>query len=48
MWGGGGGGERDYIPITVATRMTSALSLKVGSDESRFKVSLIVKDNITR
>ena len=33
----------DYIPIT--TKMTC---IKMGSDESRFKVSLIVRDKVTR
>ena len=32
---------------TVTTRMTSAL-IKVGSDESHFNVSLIVRDKVTR
>ena len=33
----------DYIPIT--TKMTC---IKMGSDESRFNVSLIVRDKVTR
>ena len=32
------GGEGDYIPIAVITRMASAL--RWGSDESRFNVSV--------
>ena len=45
--GGGGGGEREIITYryTVTTRMTC---IKVGSDESLFNVSLIVRDKITR
>ena len=39
------GEEGDYIPITytVTTRMNSCI--KMGSDESHFSVSLIVRDN---
>ena len=42
------GRGRVYIPIatvTVATRMTC---IKMGSDESHFNVSLIVRDKVTR
>ena len=41
------GEEGEYIPIayTVTTRMTC---IKMGSDESHFNVSLIVKDKVTR
>ena len=41
------GEEREYIPIayTVTTRMTC---IKMGSDESHFNVSLIVRDKVTR
>ena len=36
----------EYIPIaTVITRMTC---IKMGSDESHFNVSLIVRDKVTR
>ena len=46
------GGKREIIYIytyryTVTTRMTSAL-IKVGSDESRFNVSLTLRDKVTR
>ena len=42
---GGGGRGRGYIyRYTVATRMTC---LKMGSDESHFNVSLIVRDKAT-
>ena len=51
-WGGGGreygGGGRGAATLTVTTTMTPALTLKMGSDESHFAVSLIVKDNVTR
>jgi len=39
------GEEGEYIPIyTVTTRMTC---IKMGSDESHFNVSLIVRDKVT-
>ena len=39
------GEEGEYIPIaTVTTRMTC---IKIGSDESHFNVSLIVRDKVT-
>ena len=42
-------GERKiiYLSLHCHTRMTSAL-IKVGSDESHFNVSLIVRDKVTR
>ena len=54
-WGEGGmevgEGEGDYVyhnyRYTVTTRMTSAL-IKMGSDESYFSVSLIVRDKVAR
>ena len=41
------GEEGEYIPIAtpVTTRMTC---IKMGSDESHFNVSLIVRDKVTR
>ena len=40
------GEEEEYIPIvTVTTRMTC---IKMGSDVSRFNVSLIVRDKVPR
>ena len=39
------GEEGEYIPILVTTRMTC---IKMGSDESHFNVSLIVRDKVTR
>ena len=46
-YGGGEGEEGDYIPIanTVATTMTC---VKMGSDESHFNVTLIVRDKVIR
>ena len=44
------GEEEDYIPIATLSpplRMTPALR-KMGSDESHFNVSLIVRDKVTR
>ena len=44
------GEERDYkytCCYAVTTRMTPAL-FKMGSDESHFNVSLIVRDKVTR
>ena len=45
--GYGGGGRRSVYTYryTVITRMTC---IKMGSDESRFNVSLIVRDKVTR
>ena len=42
------GEEGDYYTCryTVTTRMTPAL--KMGSDESHFNVSLVVRDKVTR
>ena len=41
------GEDGEYIPIaySVTTRMTC---IKMGSDENRFNVSLIVRDKVTR
>ena len=44
--GFGGGGERDYIPIATCHHQNDSC-IKVGSDESHFKVSLIVRDKVT-
>ena len=41
---GGGGGEGDYIPIAT---LSPPERLLVGSDESHFNVSLIVRDKVT-
>ena len=44
-YGGGGGGRVYTYRYTVTTRMTC---IKIGSDESHFNVSLIVRDKVTR
>ena len=44
-YGGGGRGRVYTSRYTVTTRMTC---IKMGSDESHFNVSLIVKDKVTR
>ena len=43
--GGGGRGRLYTYRYTVTARMTY---IKMGSDESRFNVSLIVRDKVTR
>ena len=44
-YGGGGRGRLYTYRYTVTTRMTC---ITMGSDESRFNVSLIVRDKVTR
>ena len=44
-FGGGGRGRVYTYRYTVTTRMTC---IKIGSDESHFNVSLIVRDKVTR
>ena len=44
--GAGGGVDYDIYRYIVTTRMTPAL--KMGSDESHFNVSLIVRNRVTR
>ena len=44
-YGGGGRGRVYTYRYTVTTRMTC---IKMGSDESYFNVSLIVRDKLTR
>ena len=49
MRGGRVGRGRLYpYRYTVTTRMTPALMIKMGSDESHFNVSKIVRDKVTR
>ena len=49
MWyGGGGGGGREIIYLTLHYHHQNDFYIKVGSDESHFNVSLIVRDNVTR
>ena len=43
---GGGGRERSYTYRYIVTTRTTCI--KMGSDESRFNVSLIVMDKVTR
>ena len=42
------GGEGDYIPIATLSHHQNDLCIKMGSDESHFNVSLIVRDKVTR
>ena len=44
-YGGGGRGRLHTYRYTVTTRMTR---IKMGSDESHFNVSLVVRDKVTR
>ena len=43
----GGGREGDYIPIASLSSQNN-FCIKMGSDESHFNVSLIVRDKVTR
>ena len=45
VYGGGGRGREYTYHYTVTTRMTC---IKMGSDESHFNVSLIVRDKVTK
>ena len=45
---GGGGGERDIIFLSPHCHHQNDFCIKVGSDESHFNVSLIVRDKVTR
>ena len=44
-WGGGGWGEIKYLSLYRHHQNDSCI--KVGSDESHFNVSLIVRDKVT-
>ena len=44
----GGRGEREIIYISLHRHQQNDFCLKVGSDESHFTVSLIVRDKVTR
>ena len=46
--GYGGGGERDIIYLSLHCHHQNDSCIKVGSDESHFNVSLIVRDKVTR
>ena len=42
------GGEGDYIPIAIHCHHQNDSCITMGSDESHFNVSLIVRDKVTR
>ena len=42
------GGEGDYIYLSLHCHHQNDFCIKMGSDESHFNVSLIVRDSITR
>ena len=42
------GGEGDYIYLSLHCHHQNDTCIKTGSDESRFNVSLIVRDKVTR
>ena len=42
------GGKGDHIPIATIGHHQNGFCIKVGSDESYFNVSLVVKDKVTR
>ena len=46
--GGVGGGEREIIYLSLHCHHQKDFCIKVGSDESHFNVSLIVRDKVTR
>ena len=57
QWGGGGGGGMAvrgpggtyiYIYLSLLCHHQNDSCIKVGSDESHFNVSLIVRDKVTR
>ena len=48
MEAGGGGGERGIIYLSPHCHHQNDSSIKMGSNESHFNVSLIVRDKVTR
>ena len=42
------GAEGDYIPIAIHSHHRNDFCIKMGSDESHFNVSLIVRNKVTR
>ena len=44
----GGGGEREIIYLSLHCHHQNDLCIKMGSDESHFNASLIVRDRVTR
>ena len=47
-WRGYGGGGREIIYLSLHCHHQNDSSIKMGSDESHFNVSLIVKDKVAR
>ena len=43
-----GGGEREIIYLSLHCHHQNYFCIKVGSNESHFNVSLIVRDKVTR
>ena len=48
MGGGGGGLKMDTIYLSLHRHHQNDSRIKMGSDESRFNVSLIASDKVTR
>ena len=48
MGGGGGGGGVEIIYLSLQCHHQNGTCIKMGSDESHFNVSLIVRDKVTR
>ena len=46
-YGGGGGGEREIIYLSLHSHHQNDSCVTMGSDESHFNVSLIVRDKVT-
>ena len=46
--GGYGGGKREIIYLSLHCHHQNDSCIKMGSDESHFNVSLIVRDKVTR
>ena len=46
--GYGGGGKREIIYLSLHCHHLNDSCIKMGSDESHFSVSLIVRDKVTR
>ena len=46
--GYGGGGKREIMYLSLHCHHQNDFCIKVGSDESHFNVSLIVRDKVTR
>ena len=44
----GGGGEKEIIYLSLHCHHQNDFCIKVGSDESHFNVSLIVREKVTR